>query len=626
MKKNKKLTALIIAATAFSAAGLFAIPKTDVLAETSGQFYMKAGAAVNLTDETYGGMRWTTIVKEGYVPVENANPSDVSFGTFVIPTATYKENAGTEIKDMTGVVDVVSEYDASAALEGDLTYYSAINYDDILEDYKTLNGLTELTEDQTKTLLAQAYTMELTAVSYALYENKYYYAEAEETSRSARQVANTAVLVNDANYVAATDTKKEQVNNYVGAERAKTLTNANEGYLDLSELNADEVKEQEIDVSGFEYDFSTVSELLIGGKKISGYTYADGKLSIREGSKAIEESKVYDEEVGTKYEYAQTWLSVFTTDNKVYSLPVIPADAVIREAQDLEIFCIESPVDYNQAGWAVKPLYGYYVLGGDLNCDGYTMKTSYGAISSPNIENVVEKEYGGFYGTFDGRGHTISNLKTRRYGIFGWMVDATLKNVAFTGVDSGVNRSGNVMLSYEVYNSTFDNVYIQAASRWTNGYAVFGRPRSSTFNNFVLEFAYTGTLNSNAIVGIGLAYNSYTWNATYDKTRGDSWYYNDNTFTNAYMLSDNKVMEETKSNAMYACVDGANWATPTVGTYKHTENGIKRYTSVADMFNNVYYNADGSENTTATKTDNDWTKFNSQYWNIDASTNTFAWR
>jgi hypothetical protein len=197
MKKNKKLTALIIAATAFSAAGLFAIPKTDVLAETSGQFYMKAGAAVNLTDETYGGMRWTTIVKEGYVPVENANPSDVSFGTFVIPTATYKENAGTEIKDMTGVVDVVSEYDASAALEGDLTYYSAINYDDILEDYKTLNGLTELTEDQTKTLLAQAYTMELTSVSYALYENKYYYAEAEETSRSARQVANTAVLVNE---------------------------------------------------------------------------------------------------------------------------------------------------------------------------------------------------------------------------------------------------------------------------------------------------------------------------------------------------------------------------------------------------------------------------------------------
>ncbi|MBE5752349.1 MAG: hypothetical protein E7357_08065 [Clostridiales bacterium] len=617
MKKNKKLAALIIAATAFSAAGLIAIPKADVVAETDGQFYMAAGASVNLTDQTYGGMRWTTIVKEGYVPVVDAVPSEVFFGTFVIPTATYKANAGTEIKDMTGVVDVVSEYDASAALEGDLTYYSAINYDDILEDYKTLNGLTELTEDQTKTLLAQAYTMELTAVSYALYDDTYYYAEAEETSRSARQVANTAVLVNDANYVAATPEKKEQVDNYVGAERLKTLTNANEGYLDISELNADEVTAQEIDVSGFEYDFSTVSELLIGGKKISGYTYADGKLSISEGSAALEG--------GT-----QTWLSVFTTDNKVYSLPVIPADGVIREAKDLEIFCIESPVAYNHVDWAVKPLYGYYVLGGDLNCDGYAMKVSYSGFTSPGLTNVVGKEYGGFYGTLDGRGHTISNLKTRRYGIFGWMINATVKDIAFTGISSAVNQNGSMLFAPEVYNSTFDNVYIEATfygDLAKNGYSIFGRPRSSTFNNFVVNAVGGTAVNTNARTW-GLFNETRAWDATYGKT----WCYTDNTFTNAYMISDCHVMEYNKTTSgdgtvsMDACVDGANWDTPNVGTKKHTENGIKRYTSVEDMLKNVYYNADGSENTTATKTDNDWTAFDSQYWNIDASTNTFAWR
>jgi hypothetical protein len=74
-------------------------------------------------------------------------------------------------------------------------------------------------------------------------------------------------------------------------------------------------------------------------------------------------------------------------------------------------------------------------------------------------------------------------------------------------------------------------------------------------------------------------------------------------------------------------VDGENWDTPSVETRKnYTESGIKRYLRVADMFDNVYYNVDGTVNADATKTENDWTKFDNKYWNVDTVNKTISWR
>jgi len=86
------------------------------------------------------------------------------------------------------------------------------------------------------------------------------------------------------------------------------------------------------------------------------------------------------------------------------------------------------------------------------------------------------------------------------------------------------------------------------------------------------------------------------------------------------------IMEAIDSGkiALTDTVTTSEYASSMGGSQVFLEPGEQM--SVEDMLKNVYYNADGSENTTATKTDNDWTAFDSQYWNIDASTNTFAWR
>lgn len=635
MKMKRTITALMMASVAFSAAGFLMMPKMVANADGESKFYMEAGAGVNIDDESYGGIRWTTVVEEGYTPAQGVTMKDVSFGTFVVPTATYQEEAAsTEIRYMTGVVDVVSNITGADVLEGDVTYYSAIKYDDIIADYKEANGLTELTEAQTTRLLKKAYAMELTAVSYALFEGKYYYAEAEETSRSARQVANMAILTKELESKNADEARIQQVNSYVktGAtsfERVQ-LDNANEGYLDLTELSATEVTAQPITVSSLTaLDFSdsgNVAEVLIGAKKITGYTYADGTLSVSEGSACLEAGN-------------ETWLSVFTKNGNVYSLPIIPADGVIREAKDLDdTFGIKNTVAYsssNPAAFDGVTVDGYYVLGNDITGDGkggyYIMSTAYVNGGSPGTAKVVE--LGGFKGTFDGRGHTISKLKTQRGGIFGWMVDATIKNVAFTKMTVGTTKTSyNQVLATVAYNTTLDNVYVDMDFNSNGGNSVFGYARSSTFNNFILNVTtYKGQRSDTSAMTWGMFSYTNNWSSIHTKTDIGT----DNTYTNTYMISECMVMEfgrngggtTGKTETFKRCVDGANWTEPRVGTEANlTESGIKRYLTLADMFNNVYYNEDGTVNETATKTENDWTKFDNKYWNVDTANKTISWR
>jgi hypothetical protein len=632
MRTKTTMKTLVIATAAFTVAGFMTTPKTFASADDTAKFYMEAGAAVNIDDESYGGIRWTTVVGEGYSPEAGAVAADVKFGTFVVPTATYQAANGTEIKDMSGVVDVKSNVTAADALDGEVVYYSAIKYDDIIEDYMQANGLTELADEQKTALLTEAYQLELTAVSYAVYDNVYYYATATETSRSARQVANMAILTKELENKNADAARIQQVNSYVktGAnafERVR-LDNANEGYLDLTELSNAEVTAQPITVSGLSaLDFSVsgnVEEVLIGANKITDYTYADGTLSVSEGSLTLEAGK-------------ETWLSVFTKNGNVYSLPVIPADGVIRTAQDLnDVFGVKNAANYdskNPDAWTEAPLYGYYVLGNDIVGDGagnkYTMTLNGLNGGSPGSAAIVTKELGGFYGTFDGRGHTVSKLASRKYGIFGWVVNATIKNVAFKEVTSASNNANaNNLLTYFAYNTTFENIYVDMQFAMTNGNSLIGYARSSTFNNVVLNVSkYSGSHTSSARSWgmLGLA---YTW----DAVNGSQHYGENNTFTNTYMISECMVAELNRKGSgttetIENCVDGGNWATPSVGTSKnYTESGIKRYLKLADMFDNVYYNEDGSVNATATKTENDWTKFDNKYWNVDTANKTISWR
>lgn len=631
MKTKNKVTMLTLAMLACSIGGFVASPKAVASANANeSAFYMEAGAQVNIKDETYGGIRWATVIEEGYVPVAGATAQDVVFGTFVVPTKTYENEKSTkEIKDMVDVVDVVSDVTGADAQDSDVVYYSAIKYDDIIADYMATNNLSSLTDAQETALLTQAYQMELTAISYALYNDTYYYATATETSRSARQVANMAILSKELEKEGAGEEKISQIKSYVetGADNfARTsLTNENEGYLDLSELSASEVVAQPIDVSEFGIDFANdVAEILVGANKLTAddYTYESDTLSLKKGSALLEAGK-------------ETWLSIFTKNGNVYSLPVIPADGVIRTAQDLnDVFGMKNTAKYAATDpWEEIPLLGYYVLANDINGNGnggtFNMTGDMNG-GTTGIETVVEKQLGGFWGTFDGRGHIISNIASRQNGIFGWIVNATIKDVAFKSITSVSNISNaNTLLARFAYNTTFENVYIDMEFTKSNGNCVLGYARSSTFENFVLNVNKYTAKNASSARSWGMFGLAQTWTATTGE------YGADNTFTNTYMISDCMVAEWLRTGSgdtetIGTCVDGANWDEPTVGTSKnYKENQIKRYLDETDMFNNVYYSYD--DNGTVVKStdtsENDWTAFeNSGYWTVDTANKKISWR
>lgn len=99
---------------------------------------------------------------------------------------------------------------------------------------------------------------------------------------------------------------------------------------------------------------------------------------------------------------------------------------------------------------------GYYVLAGDLDCEGAFFGAGYSGQQSF------------FKGVFDGNGYTISNLEVGSGGIFGGMQKATVKNVKFTNVylnalDSTSGYYGNyaAVLTYFAENSTFSDISIQ---------------------------------------------------------------------------------------------------------------------------------------------------------------------
>lgn len=585
--KTRKITALIMATASFGIITLQAMPPvTFAIAEeeTTPRFYMQAGASVNLDDESYGGIRWGTVIEKGYLPINDASAADVTYGTFVIPTATYNKvnKETTEISEIEGRVDIKSDVDGMTAFTEGATYTAAIKYDDILKDYETKYG--DVDEATEKQILTKAYEMELTAVSYAYCNGEYIYAEATETSRSARQVANMAILTGAC---VEGDDKYEETSRYVGAVERTTLTNANEGYLDLSELKAETA--QEIDVSAFGYDFSNVKEVLIGGKKITdttgytdktGYTYADGKLSITEGSEAFR--KTYDEEVATKYEYDQTWLSVFTADDKVYSLPVIPADGVIRTNADFNAF----EARFGEGGEVV---YGYYVLANNLTETITTTATQNNSNGSTFSEIATQVNNGtvvGFLGTLDGRGHYINKISIKhKYGIFQTLWNATIKNLAIKEVALSAN-TGYFAFARNVYNTKFENLYVGytesylSDSKYSKGFALY--VRSSSFTDCVFYSKDAGKAIPSGSLFSG------------DRSLLDGYYGEPSSFSNTFVISERFALGASANTG-----DADNWThleNTAIGTYS-----IKRYVSLADMMHSATYSV--AEDGTVTPTE-----------------------
>ena len=130
-------------------------------------------------------------------------------------------------------------------------------------------------------------------------------------------------------------------------------------------------------------------------------------------------------------------LCVYTEEENVFYVDAIIADKFIYTYDDLA------------ALYQSKTLDGYYMLANNIDANNSSALTLIGTWTNKSNE--------GFIGTFNGDGHTISNIKVGSAGLFGYIGTGTVKNLALVNVYGGVNAIAN-----EAHGMTFENVFFSS--------------------------------------------------------------------------------------------------------------------------------------------------------------------
>ncbi len=170
---------------------------------------------------------------------------------------------------------------------------------------------------------------------------------------------------------------------------------------------------------------------------------------------------------GTNKEAFDTTITI-GTKTSLYNVDMTVYGQYIYEVKDLDVFTRTlAHVSYD----------GYVELGRDIDATGYkagrhfdgeTVQSSvYPAYPSSGGGTFLGSAY--FMGTFDGKGHTISNLyvdyvnnsasEDGRFGMFCGVKNATIKNVAFTDV----NFQGRSLFGCASENTNYENIYIKVS-------------------------------------------------------------------------------------------------------------------------------------------------------------------
>ncbi len=178
-----------------------------------------------------------------------------------------------------------------------------------------------------------------------------------------------------------------------------------------------------------------------------GFINANG-VSMRDGQLTI--TKIAMAAIGS----GSGTLCVYTEEEDVYLLNVTVADMFIDTLDELKSIA---------KGTAMS---GYYVLDSNIDCGG---------------EKIVLSCYtstadGGFTGTFDGRGHTISNVNVGTNGFFWGIGAGTVKNLALVNV-----IGTGAAIATETHEATVENVYVSSDS-CVKAFTYVG---DSTFENII---------------------------------------------------------------------------------------------------------------------------------------------
>lgn len=347
----------------------------------------------------------------------------------------------------------------------------------------------------------------------------------------------------------------------------------------------------------------------------------------------VKEDKIYGVPSSKDGKFT-TKLTVYTA-TRGWNMDIEGYSGVIGKAEDLRIFKTNvsyASVDGKRAYRPIdetKPMQkweGYYILANNINASGYDHgKNAQGEAGKENGVGIELASRGlqssadyGFFGTFDGQGYTISNMRVRSFGLFGYIVNATIKNVAFTGVDlyhSSTYKQTSVLAAW-IKNSTLTDVYISVRNtdeKASEGSVLANGIDASTVTRCIVEtkeaFKYKDGLTMTG---------SFTYQ---NKERMDDDKVQ-TSFSDVYVIS-NVVLGSYKSSKTEVGADGvadteddvkvpfryyiqAENETLTVGEddVLITFTGVKKYSTRTDM------QAAG----------NSYTSFNNAYWTTTSGT------
>lgn len=380
--------------------------------DLSQSFYMEEGAGVRIAEEE-SGIRFTAVLSKTYydsLVAENAN-AQIRIYTVINRAENPVENQA-RVFEHNKTADgkyVAPVFDTETGLA---ELRAAIVYDNVPEES-----------------FAAASALRLKAQTYIdiIRDSKETIAAmANGNERSMRVVANAALLSGKYTDPAEIEVLKTYLGNSV-------LRENEEAYLEVEGTNEFVLP-----------DGATYNEAYIGTKKVEA-SFEGGKVTIQNASS-------YDLKLGES-----EILSVFDAENNVYSVPVQYVTKAIRTAEDLSYF---SYVQGEDTEWS-----GYYVLAENIDATGYTHKHELvnGYQSKANSK-------GGLSGTFDGKGHTISNITFSWGGMFQNIAQGgVLKNTAFVGVKFTANTEAACAIASNIAGpaygqpaATMSNIYLQA--------------------------------------------------------------------------------------------------------------------------------------------------------------------
>ena len=189
--------------------------------------------------------------------------------------------------------------------------------------------------------------------------------------------------------------------------------------------------------------------LTYNGNAVEGATYAEGVLTFPLGS--VLNAAIAGQE--------STLVMKSSSDTANYTLNIhaLFATKVIKTTTDFET-TFRKPQER-------KAVYGYFVLGNDLDYAGTPLK--HPGTSGYSVVQYVNNYETGFAGTFDGRGHSIKNFETENaFGLFVKTIyssRATIKNLVFDDLVHSGKPQANIF-GHTIAGVVFDNITINVKS------------------------------------------------------------------------------------------------------------------------------------------------------------------